>query len=91
MKKSRGKEFIPRFDLYELIFPDYIRREIPAYQAANAANLYIWRSFHYPPPEDALSCSFSSADLRLISVSIIINIINNYNLSVYLCDPWHEE
>ena len=23
VKKSRGKEFIPRFDLYQLIFPDY--------------------------------------------------------------------
>ena len=23
MKKFRGKEFIPRFDLYQLIFPDY--------------------------------------------------------------------
>jgi len=24
VKKSLGKEFIPRFDLYQLIFPDYM-------------------------------------------------------------------
>jgi len=41
-----------------------IRRETPAYLAAN---LYIWRSFHYPLPVDALSCSFSYADLSLYS------------------------
>src|SRR6218665_2580012 len=34
-----------------------IRRENPAYLAANLS----LRSFHYPPPVDALGCSYSSA------------------------------